>query len=433
MLSAGSTPRRQRQAGAAYFSSLPRGGGTGLTVPGWTTASRVDHLTAPRGRGRLRERAARGRGRRAPPAATSSGSRCGWRATRVAEAGFDAQRLRRRARRRQRRRGAARGRAAARRRAHTARRHLRRARRPVRRAAATPPSSRPTPSTARSAHAAARRGGRRSRRDPSRTLVAMSGGVDSAVAAQLAPEAGHEVRRRDARALGRSRRRRHARAAARRRPSPARARSRTRMGLPHFTLDLREALPRARWSTTSWPSTRPARTPNPCVRCNGLVRFDAMLALADRLGAARLATGHYARIARDEHGPLVRAAADANKDQSYMLARLAPGAARPALVPARRARPSRRCASCARAAGLPVADKAESPGPLLPRGHARATSFLAPPRRPARARGEIVDRDGSVLGRHRGQERFTVGQRRGLGVAAPEPLYVLDKDAGSGR
>src|SRR6185437_16136149 len=95
------------------------------------------------------------------------------------------------------------------------------------------------------------------------------------------------------------------------------------MGIPHFTLDVRDRF-RAEVVDDFLAGYGEGRTPNPCVRCNGFVRFDAMLELAEALGAARLATGHYARIARDEHGPLIRAAADPRKDQSYMLAKLDP-------------------------------------------------------------------------------------------------------------
>src|SRR5439155_25575853 len=97
------------------------------------------------------------------------------------------------------------------------------------------------------------------------------------------------------------------------------------MGLPHVTLDLREEF-RAGVVQPFIDDHAAGLTPNPCVRCNGHVRLDAMLALADRLGAPALATGHYARTAEDEDdaGPLLRVAADPAKDQSYMLAALAP-------------------------------------------------------------------------------------------------------------
>jgi tRNA-uridine 2-sulfurtransferase len=263
-----------------------------------------------------------------------------------------------------------------------------------------------------------------------RTLVAMSGGVDSAAAAQLALDAGDEVAAvtlelwsdpgtdgeksccspqavRGARELAH------------------------RMGVPHITLDLRERF-RAEVVDRFLDGYAAGRTPNPCVRCNGEVRFDAMLELASALGAGRLATGHYARIARDQHGPLVREAADPRKDQSYMLAKLDPelldrlsfplgGLTKDAVR------------ALAREAGLPVADKRESQDLCFVAGLG-GRAFLQRHGGPRLRRpGEIVDRSGTVLGRHEGQHNYTVGQRRGLGLATPEPLYVLKKDASTNR
>ena len=96
-----------------------------------------------------------------------------------------------------------------------------------------------------------------------------------------------------------------------------------RMGIPHITLDLREPF-RTHVVDDFVAGHAAGATPNPCVRCNGLVRFDAMLDLAEALGASRLATGHYARIEDDGRGPLLRAAAHGGKDQTYMLSRLHP-------------------------------------------------------------------------------------------------------------
>ena len=157
---------------------------------------------------------------------------------------------------------------------------------------------------------------------PRRTLVAMSGGVDSAAAAQLALDAGDEVVGvtlelwSDPAPTGSA-------ACC----SPAgrdrRPRARARHGHPAHHARPARAVPR-RGRGPFIDGLRRGPTPNPCVRCNGSVRFDAMLELAGALGAARLATGHYARIARDEGGPLIRAARDPRKDQSYMLAKLDP-------------------------------------------------------------------------------------------------------------
>jgi tRNA-specific 2-thiouridylase len=173
------------------------------------------------------------------------------------------------------------------------------------------------------------------------------------------------------------------------------------------------------------------RTPNPCVRCNGEVRIDAMVALADRLGATGLATGHYARIADDGEGPLLLAAADAAKDQSYMLAAVDPSTlARLRFPLAELTKPEVR--RIAADAGLAVAGKRESQDLCFLAGEGRR-SFLARRGRLRDREGDLVDRRGRVLGRHRGHHRFTVGQRRGIGVAASEPLYVLGTDADANR
>jgi tRNA-specific 2-thiouridylase len=271
---------------------------------------------------------------------------------------------------------------------------------------------------------AAPRDGAAAERVAGRTLVALSGGVDSAVAALLVARAGGEAvtvtlelwrdAANDAEASCCSA---HAVRLAR---SVAH-----RMGLPHFTLDLRAAF--AAGVVAPFLADHAAGlTPNPCVRCNGEVRLDAMLAFAERLGAAELATGHYARVTGDG---LLRAAADPAKDQSYMLAALAPASLAQMRFPLGGLRkPEVR--EIARAAGLPVADKRESQDLCFLAGTGKS-AFLARHGGVRERPGAIVDRGGRTVGRHRGQQLFTVGQRKGLGVAAEEPLYVLAKDAGA--
>jgi tRNA-uridine 2-sulfurtransferase len=265
---------------------------------------------------------------------------------------------------------------------------------------------------------------------PRRTLVAMSGGVDSAAAAQLALDAGDEVVAvtlelwSDPATDGeKSCCSPHAVLGARGLAQ--------RMGIPHFTLDLRERF-RAEVVDGFLDGYAAGRTPNPCVRCNGHVRFDAMLELAERLGAARLATGHYARIARDEHGPLVRAGADPRKDQSYMLARLDPEQLERLSFPlGGLSKPAVR--ELARDAGLPVADKRESQDLCFVAGLGGRAFLRRHGGRRLRGPGEIVTREGRVIGRHQGHHEYTVGQRRGLELQSAEPLYVLEKDAEANR
>ncbi|MGH2978895.1 MAG: tRNA 2-thiouridine(34) synthase MnmA, partial [Solirubrobacterales bacterium] len=202
------------------------------------------------------------------------------------------------------------------------------------------------------------------------------------------------------------------------------------MGLPHLTLDLEDSFRTA--VVTPFVTEHDAgRTPNPCVRCNGQVRFDAMLALAERLGADALATGHYARIGHDGEGPLLARAADPGKDQTYMLSALRPGA----LVRVRfplggLTKPQVR--EIARSAKLPVADRRDSQDLCFLAGTTRER-FLARHGRTRDRPGEVVDASGRVLGRHPGHRRYTVGQRRGLGVATGEPLFVLGTDAAANR
>jgi tRNA-uridine 2-sulfurtransferase len=279
---------------------------------------------------------------------------------------------------------------------------------------------------ARALGAAARERAALSAAEVGRHLVAMSGGVDSAVAALLSAETGSEAVAvtlelwADAENDGeRSCCSASAVAGARRLAQS--------LGLPHFTVDLRDEF-RAGVVEPFAAGYAAGETPNPCVGCNGHVRLDAMLALAERLGCERLVTGHYARVAEPEHpdGPLLRAAADPAKDQTYMLAGLSPSSlARMSFPLGRLTKPDVR--RIAAENGLPVADKADSQDLCFLAGTDQAR-FLARHAGIGERSGEIVDRTGAVLAHHRGHHLFTVGQRRGLGVGGREPLYVLDKD-----
>jgi tRNA-specific 2-thiouridylase len=255
---------------------------------------------------------------------------------------------------------------------------------------------------------------------PGRVLVAMSGGVDSAVAALrcgasgdavavtlelwASPENDAEGSCCSASAV------RHARALAH------------RMGLAHFTLDLRDEFRAG--VVEPWLADHEAGlTPNPCVRCNGSVRLDAMLEFASRVGAGALATGHYARIGRDG---LLRVAADPAKDQSYVLAALPPASLHRMRFPlGDLTKPQVR--ALAEEAGLPVARKPDSQDLCFLAGTGRA-AFLARHGGHRARPGDVVDHAGRHLGRHRGHAEYTVGQRKGLGLGGGEARYVLGKD-----
>ncbi len=259
--------------------------------------------------------------------------------------------------------------------------------------------------------------------DPERIAVAMSGGVDSAVALLEAGPKAIGVTLRlwidpdgpDSEAACCS-------------PDSVRLARATchRLGLPHVTLDLREQFSRA----VVEPFIRSyaaGLTPNPCVRCNGFFRFDRLLAFSRRAGAARLATGHYARLVERGGKLLVARARDREKDQSYMLAALDPRLLDRLWFPLAdlvKSETRERAAS----AGLGVANRPESQEACFLAG-ADYRDFLAR-RGVVSARGEVVGDRGEPLGHHDGYWRFTAGQRRGLGIASSAgPLYVLRTQA----
>ena len=257
--------------------------------------------------------------------------------------------------------------------------------------------------------------------DAARIAVAMSGGVDSAVALLRAGPAAVGVTLRlwidpQAPASERACCSPEAVVAAR---ETCHAR-----GIPHVTLDAREAFRLAIVRPFVAGYAR-GETPNPCTRCNGSFRFAQLLAFARRAGASKLATGHYARIVEHRGRLLLGRATDPEKDQSYMLARLDPRHLDRIWFPLGN-QSKEETRTEAERAGLPVARRAESQEACF-LGGADYREFLERHGLPPRA-GRIVDEAGETVGHHVGFWRFTPGQRRGLGLSTGRPVYALGGD-----
>ena len=197
-----------------------------------------------------------------------------------------------------------------------------------------------------------------------------------------------------------------------------------RLGLPHVTLDLREAFVRAVVTPFVRGYAR-GETPNPCIRCNGSFRFGELLAFAARAGCDRLATGHYARIVEHRGRRLLARGADPQKDQSYMLARLDPNELDRIWFPLGEQDKAETRAEAERA-GLDAAHRAESQEACFLAGDDYRTFLTRHGLEPKP--GAIVDEDGEAVGEHDGFWRYTPGQRKGLGVVAERPLFVLGAD-----
>ncbi|HLY94060.1 MAG TPA: tRNA 2-thiouridine(34) synthase MnmA [Gaiellaceae bacterium] len=257
---------------------------------------------------------------------------------------------------------------------------------------------------------------------PGRTAVAMSGGVDSAVALlRSLPNAVGVTLRLWLDPAGPD----SERACCSPESVIAAREACHRLGVPHVTLDLREEFRRAVVGPFVQAYAR-GETPNPCMRCNGSFRFAELLAFAQRAGAARLATGHYARIAEHRGRTLLARGADPRKDQSYMLARLDPELLDRISFPLGEQGKEETRAEAERA-GLAAARRAESQEACFLAGDDYRT-FLE--RHGVESRpGAIVDADGHELGKHDGFWRYTPGQRKGIGVASGTALYVLNADA----
>src|SRR5262245_47931483 len=260
-----------------------------------------------------------------------------------------------------------------------------------------------------------------------RIVVAMSGGVDSSVAAALLAEQGHDViglsmqlysqhggnfgscctldDLHDARRVA------------------------SRLGFPHYILNLEERFQETVISNFVHEYAS-GRTPLPCAHCNSDLKFSTLLERARGFGSDQVATGHYARIDRSTDGRwLLKRSLDREKDQSYFLFSLTQEQLAGAVFPVGSlSKPAVRAE--ARRLGLAVADKADSQEIcFVPDGDYAA--FVAT-RTPQTRGGSIVDEHGQALGAHGGVHRFTIGQRKGLGIATGTPLYVVKIDADSG-
>ena len=205
-----------------------------------------------------------------------------------------------------------------------------------------------------------------------------------------------------------------------------------KLGIPFYLVDESASFQR-RVITYFASEYRAGRTPNPCVMCNQHLKFGALLDRADQLGAQFIATGHFARTEPSPDGQrtLLKRGRDARKDQSYFLFSLRQAQLARTLFPlGERTKSDTR--AVARAAQLKIADKEESMEIcFVPDNDYRG--FLQQAGLAHKHRGEIVDQHGRVLGHHDGIEFYTIGQRKGLGLSVPKPLYVIKLDAVANR
>jgi tRNA-specific 2-thiouridylase len=264
-----------------------------------------------------------------------------------------------------------------------------------------------------------------------RVVAAMSGGVDSAVAAALLRDEGFEVigLTMSLYALPRQARRSDdLRSCCGLRARDDAHRVALALGIEHFTADFRKAFEETVVADFCGEYVR-GRTPNPCLRCNEFVKFDRLWTRAKRLGAEALATGHYARIERDPGSGRWRLlkGVDSTKDQSYFLYTLSQSQLARTLFPLGRYRKAE-IREIAKKLALPVAEKRESQEICFVPDNDYAR-FLRNRLPGAFKPGPIVDLRGRTIGRHDGIMNFTVGQRKGMGIAAPHPLYVIAVDA----
>jgi tRNA-uridine 2-sulfurtransferase len=265
-----------------------------------------------------------------------------------------------------------------------------------------------------------------------RVIVGMSGGVDSSAAAALLLEQGYEVvgitlklwpqdcvSRAEDKCCG---------------PQAvmdARAVCH-KLGIPYYLIDEADAFQKQVIAYFA-EEYKAGRTPNPCVMCNEKLKFGALLDRARQLGAQCVATGHFARLEKSADGrrTLLKKGRDARKDQSYFLFSLRQNQLERALFPLGE-KTKQDTREVARACQLKTADKQESMEICFVPDKDYG-KFLSASKLVQRHRGDIIDTRGQVLGQHDGIEFFTIGQRKGLGISSPKPLYVLELDAARNR
>ena len=262
-----------------------------------------------------------------------------------------------------------------------------------------------------------------------RIVVAMSGGVDSSVAAALIARAGHEAVGVTMQLYSGTSARKGACCAGQDIADAGRVAA--SLGIPHYVLDY-EARFREKVIADFADTYARGETPVPCVRCNERVKFADLLQAAREMGADALATGHYVRRLDGANGPELHAAAEDARDQSYFLFTTT-GAQLDFLRFPVGDLPKPQVRAIAAELGLVTADKPDSQDIcFVPDG--RYTNVIDRLRPNAARPGEIVDGHGTVLGRHDGITHFTVGQRKGLGLSGnEEPLFVLKLDAANAR
>ena len=266
---------------------------------------------------------------------------------------------------------------------------------------------------------------------PTRIVVGMSGGVDSSVTAALLLRQGYEVIGitlkmwpQDCSAIMEDK------CCGPQAMADARNVA-SKLGISHYVIDETKEFEKVviDYFTSEYQQ---GRTPNPCVLCNEKLKFGNLVTKALGLGASHVATGHYARIAKNGNGYLLRRSLDLHKDQSYFLFSLRQEQLARMLMPIGELSKIE-VRAIAKELGLEVYDKEESQDicfvpednyALFLKARLGESKFHA---------GEIVHRDGRILGKHQGIELFTIGQRKGINVGSSKPLYVLDIDAASQR